>query len=505
MTSSVQPTSHKEAIQSNRDTGEFAIEAKSLSKCYRIYNHPRDRLRQSIWPRNIKGEPVKLFREFWALHPLSFSLKRGQTLGVMGRNGSGKSTLLQLLCGTLTPSSGAVHCSGRIGALLELGSGFNPDFSGIENIHLNAALLGLTKQEVDAQLDNILSFADIGDFVHQPVKTYSSGMVVRLAFAVQAHVNPDLLVVDEALAVGDELFQKKCYRHLEKLKESGTAILLVTHSCPQILQHCDEALLLHKGRARMHGRPPAVTVTYQRLINASDEEWDNTLAEETSRQRTESAPTGSPSDQDQQNTTPVSSSKQPTSNQSPANPITTTQPSSGWFDENLIPSTTERFESKGARIEDVWIENSQGKKCNTLPFGEPFQIIFSYRASETLNNIGFACHIANHTGLRITGQSHPPCLATASDQDFIHPKANDCWTITYAFHGGLWPGTYVIGGGILQCREEPHDFIDRVIDYRALRICDQPPSTVVGAAALQAAETCLRLKSSGETHREISL
>ena len=505
MSSSVQPASHQESIEPNRDIGEFAIEAKSLSKCYRIYNHPRDRLRQSIWPRNITGQRVKLFREFWALHPLSFSLKRGQTLGVMGRNGSGKSTLLQLLCGTLTPSSGAVHCSGRIGALLELGSGFNPDFSGIENIHLNAALLGLTKKEIEAQLDNILSFADIGDFVDQPVKTYSSGMVVRLAFAVQAHVNPDLLVVDEALAVGDELFQKKCYRHLEKLKENGTAILLVTHSCPQILQHCDEALLLHKGRARLHGRPPAVTVTYQRLINASDEEWDATLPKKTSNQNTESPLTVSPSDQDQQNIALVSSPQQPTSNQSSAHPSKTTRPSSGWFDENLIPSTTERFESKGARIEDVWIENSQGKKCNTLPFGEPFQIIFSYRASETLNNIGFACHIANHTGLRITGQSHPPCLTSASDQDLIHPKANDYWTITYAFHGGLWPGTYVIGGGILHCREEPHDFIDRVIDFRALRILDQPSSTVVGAAALQASETLLRLTASGEALRQSSL
>ena len=256
-------------------------------------------------------------------------------------------------------------------------------------------MLGLTKQEVEAQLDNILSFADIGDFVHQPVKTYSSGMVVRLAFAVQAHVSPDLLVVDEALAVGDELFQKKCYRHLEKLKESGTAILLVTHSCPQILQHCDEALLLHKGRARLHGKPPAVTVTYQRLINASDEEWESTLAEKTLNTSTESTSISSSPDQDQQlQNTPLvpkpnrPTFKQPKFKQPTANSSTKTQQNHGWFDENLIPSTTERYESKGARIEDVWIENSRGKQCNTLPFGEPFQIIFSYKASVDLNNIG---------------------------------------------------------------------------------------------------------------------
>ena len=496
-------TDHISQLEHHR--GELAIEAQALSKCYRIYNHPRDRLRQSIWPRNLRGKRIKLFREFWALHPLSFSLKRGQTLGVMGRNGSGKSTLLQLLCGTLTPTSGTVRCVGRIGALLELGSGFNPDFSGLENIHLNAALLGLTKQEVDAQLDNILSFADIGDFVHQPVKTYSSGMVVRLAFAVQAHVSPDLLVVDEALAVGDELFQKKCYRHLEKLKESGTAILLVTHSCPQILQHCDEALLLHKGHARLHGKPPAVTVTYQRLINASDEEWESTLAEKTSNTSTESTSISSSPDQGQeQQNTPLAPTpdqptfKQPTFQQPTANSSTTTQLNRGWFDENLIPSTTERYVSKGARIEDVWIENSRGKQCNTLPFGEPFQIIFSYKASVDLNNIGFACHIANHTGLRITGQSHPRCLTTAHNQDLTHPEAGNCWTITYSFHGGLWPGTYVIGGGILHCEGEPHDFIDRVIDFRALRILEQPLTTVVGAAALQACEPSLRPMPAGQ-------
>ena len=238
-----------------------AIEANGLSKCYRIYNHPRDRLLQAVWGRDRRGRPKQFFREFWALQEVSFSLGRGQTLGVVGRNGSGKSTLLQLLCGTLQPSTGEVRMQGRIGALLELGSGFNPEFSGLENVFLNASLLGLSRAETEARLDRILAFADIGDFIHQLVKTYSSGMAVRLAFAVQAHIDPDVLVVDEALAVGDELFQKKCYSHLERLKECGTSVLLVTHSCPQIIQHCDQALLLHKGKARMLGEPARITVT----------------------------------------------------------------------------------------------------------------------------------------------------------------------------------------------------------------------------------------------------
>ena len=231
-------------------SSDLALAVEQLGKLYPIYEHPRDRLLQALW-----GQRKQLYRPFWALQGVSFQLQRGQTLGIVGRNGSGKSTLLQLICGTLTPTCGQVHVNGRIAALLELGSGFNPEFSGLENIYLNGTLLGLTTSDIDARLDAILSFADIGDFIQQPVKTYSSGMAVRLAFAVQAHVQPDLLVVDEALAVGDEMFQKKCYAHLERLKAEGTAILLVTHSCPQILQHCDQALLLSNGQLRLMGSP----------------------------------------------------------------------------------------------------------------------------------------------------------------------------------------------------------------------------------------------------------
>ena len=474
----------------------IAIEALDLSKCYRIYQHPRDRLRQAIWPRNRRGQRIQLYREFWALQPLSFSLERGRTLGVMGRNGSGKSTLLQLLCGTLTPTTGAVKCRGRIGALLELGSGFNPDFSGLENIYLNAALLGLKRQEVDAQIDNILGFADIGEFVHQPVKMYSSGMAVRLAFAVQAHVNPELLVVDEALAVGDELFQKKCYRHLEKLKDNGTAILLVTHSCPQILQHCDEALLLHKGKARLRGKPPVVTVTYQRLINASDTEWDTALSQKgvnSEENDRDPSPKAQPefSDTSTASFSTAANSASTASEDQAANPT-----KHGWMDVNLIPTTTERYDSKGAKIEDVWIENSLGERCNTLPFGEAFRIIFSYSAFRSLSDIGFACHIANHTGLRISGQTHPSPLNQHADESLLSTHAGQSWTLTYFFHGGLWPGVYVIGGGILHCSDGGNDFVDRVIDFRALRILEHPEATVVGAASLQAAASALQFTQS---------
>lgn len=231
----------------NKEQDDIAIRVENLSKCYQIYDTPRDRLKQFILPRlhHLTGQtPRQYFREFWALKDVSFEVKKGETIGIIGRNGSGKSTLLQLICGTLSPTSGSITTNGRIAALLELGSGFNPEFTGRENVYMNASVLGLSKEEIDARFEDIVAFADIGTFIEQPVKMYSSGMMVRLAFAVQAQVEPDILIVDEALAVGDAKFQAKCFDRLHQLKEGGTSILLVTHSSEQIVTHCSEAILL---------------------------------------------------------------------------------------------------------------------------------------------------------------------------------------------------------------------------------------------------------------------
>jgi lipopolysaccharide transport system ATP-binding protein len=208
-----------------------AISVRGVSKCYQIYAKPEHRLKQAVWPRlqrllGRKGE--RYYREFWALRDVSFELRKGETLGVIGKNGSGKSTLLQIICGTLTPTGGEIRVAGRVAALLELGSGFNPDFTGRENIYMNGAVLGLTREQIDARFDDIVAFADIGDFIGQPVKTYSSGMYVRLAFAVIAHADADILVIDEALSVGDVFFSQKCMRFLRTFQENGTVILSVT-------------------------------------------------------------------------------------------------------------------------------------------------------------------------------------------------------------------------------------------------------------------------------------
>ncbi|CAG4976997.1 ABC transporter ATP-binding protein [Novilysobacter luteus] len=249
-------------------SGEYIVSAEALGKCYRVYSKPVHRLLQGL----VDVESKRYFTEFWALRGIDLQVRPGETVGVVGRNGSGKSTLLQLLAGTLTPTEGRIDVQGRVAALLELGSGFNPEFSGRENVYLNAAVLGLERREIDSKLDAILAFADIGAFIDQPIRNYSSGMVVRLAFAVQAQVDPQLLIVDEALAVGDAKFQAKCFARLKQLKDSGTAILLVSHSADQIVQHCDRAHLLDGGRQMLVGKPKDVVNHYYDVLFGVDKE-----------------------------------------------------------------------------------------------------------------------------------------------------------------------------------------------------------------------------------------
>lgn len=254
------------------DPDDIAISVRNLGKCYHIYDTPRDRLKQFIAPRllRIAGKPPKyFFREFWALSDISFEVKTGETIGIIGRNGSGKSTLLQIICGTLSPTRGTVATNGRIAALLELGSGFNADFTGRENVYMNAAVLGMGKEEVDARFDDIAAFADIGDFIDQPVKTYSSGMVVRLAFAVSVCIEPKILVVDEALSVGDVAFQQKCLQRLADMREMGTTILLVTHDIMLTRNYCGRVVYLNRGRVEKIGDPESVGEAYLKDIFSS--------------------------------------------------------------------------------------------------------------------------------------------------------------------------------------------------------------------------------------------
>ncbi|WP_426341197.1 ABC transporter ATP-binding protein [Pseudoduganella sp. S-14] len=245
-------------------SSEIAIKVENLSKCYQVYAQPHDRLKESIYPRvqRLLGQQAqRYYQEFWALRDVSFEIKKGETVGIIGRNGSGKSTLLQMICGTLNPTHGSITTHGRIAALLELGSGFNPEFTGRENVYMNAAVLGLTRAETEARFADIVAFADIGDFIEQPVKTYSSGMMVRLAFAVIAHVDADILVVDEALAVGDAFFTQKCMRFLREFMRNGT-VLFVSHDTAAVKNFCSFAVWLEKGKVVQEGAPKEVCERY---------------------------------------------------------------------------------------------------------------------------------------------------------------------------------------------------------------------------------------------------
>jgi lipopolysaccharide transport system ATP-binding protein len=237
---------------------DVVIRVENLSKCYQIYDKPQHRL----WQGLFRGRK-QFYRDFWALKDVSFEVRRGETVGIIGRNGSGKSTLLQMICGTLTPTSGTIDVRGRVGALLELGAGFNPEFTGRENVYMNGAVLGLSTSEIDARFEDIVSFADIGQFIDQPLKTYSSGMFVRLAFAVIANIDADVLVIDEALSVGDAVFTQKCMRFLRRFQEAGT-ILFVSHDTGAVLSLCRRALWLHRGTAMRAGDAKQVVEAYVR-------------------------------------------------------------------------------------------------------------------------------------------------------------------------------------------------------------------------------------------------
>lgn len=236
----------------------LAIEARNLGKRFSLFSQPSDRLKQLLW-----GRYKQYSRDFWALQDVNFDIRRGEVVGLVGRNGAGKSTLLQMVCGTLAPTQGTLAVRGRVAALLELGAGFSPDFSGLENVYMNAAILGMGRAQVDERLDSILAFADIGQFIHQPVKTYSSGMFVRLAFAVATSVEPDILVIDEALSVGDGAFARKSFDRIMDLKDKGATILFCSHAMYHVQALCSRALWLEGGRMRMWDEAPRVTAAYE--------------------------------------------------------------------------------------------------------------------------------------------------------------------------------------------------------------------------------------------------
>ncbi|WP_099466992.1 ABC transporter ATP-binding protein [Konateibacter massiliensis] len=338
----------------------LAIRIENLSKVYKLYEKPIERLKETLSPFK------KVYhKSFYALNNISFDVKQGETVGIVGTNGSGKSTILKIITGVLTPTEGRVEINGKISALLELGAGFNMEYTGIENIYLNGTMMGFTKKEMTEKIPAILEFADIGDFVHQPVKTYSSGMLVRLAFATAINVEPEILIVDEALSVGDVFFQAKCFNKINEIKEKGTTILLVTHDMSSIIKYCDKAILLNRGNFVEEGKPNVIVDLYKKILaNQYDPAKTVEAAEAAAIQ--------------------VDSSKK-------------------WMSQLSINPNQDVYGDKRAEITDVGLFDDQDRLTNLIMKGKEFSIKMKVTFHETISEPIFAFTIKDTKGTELAG------------------------------------------------------------------------------------------------------
>lgn len=373
---------------------QVAVKVENLSKCYKVYSRPIDKLLHLF-----KFDVDDRCREFWALSDVSFEVKKGETLAIIGKNGSGKSTLLQLICKTLTATDGSVSTNGRIAALLELGSGFNPEFTGAENIRLYAAVLGLSQDEINARYDSIVQFSEIGEFLNQPVKTYSSGMQVRLAFSVAIHVNPEILIVDEALSVGDAYFQAKCAAEIGRIIERGTTVLFVSHDIASVKTLCDRALLLEKGKLVFDGAVGEAVELYYRKLVSNDE---NTQSKDEVKVNLDVYSHGADN-----------------------------------FTKN---ASYQRISSGKASFQNVQMISSDDVCIETFDFSEKAKLRQIIRFSEDVSTLALAYHIRDKNGQDIIYSD-----TTLEGQKHIRDaKAGEVYIVEWTFDVRLREGNYVI-------------------------------------------------------------
>lgn len=388
---------------------EFAIRVKHLEKMYKLYNKPSDRLRETLGLR----VPVK---EHYALKDVSFDVKRGETVGIIGTNGSGKSTILKIITGVLNPTKGEVEVDGRISALLELGAGFNMEYSGIENVYLNGTMMGFSREEIDARLQDILDFADIGDFVYQPVKSYSSGMFVRLAFAVAINIDPEILIVDEALSVGDVFFQAKCYRKFEEFKAQGRTILFVSHDLSSIARYCDRVILLNKGVKLEEGSPKQMVDMYKQLLVGQDP-----------AKAEEEKPAG--------------------------------QPRENWNSQFQVNPDMLEYGSRLAEIVDFAVLDEKGRCTNTIEKGSTFKIRMKVAFRETIQEPIMAFTFKDIKGTEITGTN------TLFEKAAVkHSDAGDVCTVTFTQDMYLQGGEYLLSFGCTGYKDGEFTVFHRLYD-----------------------------------------
>lgn len=440
-------------------SSDVAIRLEGVFKSFPIYEKPHHRLMQMLSP----GPRERWFREFQALQGVDFSVRRGETVGIVGRNGSGKSTLLQIICGTLTATKGSVAVNGRVAALLELGAGFNPEFTGRENVYMNGAVLGLNRDEIDERFDDIVAFADIGEFIEQPVKSYSSGMYIRLAFAVAINVTPDILVIDEALSVGDEAFQRKCFARINAIRDAGATVLFVSHSAGAVIELCDRAVLMDRGELLAHGSAKFVVSRYHKLLYAP---VDNALAIREGI-RAEHTATLALTDEHPGQEDGSSHSGE---DAAPADPT-----SEAYLDEGMVPQSTLRYQSRGASIKQPHIETLQGRRVNVLKAGEDYVYVYSVTFQTSAVSVRFGMMIKTVTGLELGGAITSP--HGASDLVVV---AGQEMTVRLRFRAMLAPGVYFMNAGVTAHDLDGDTYLDRLIDVEMFRVMPVPDRLATG-------------------------
>ena len=420
---------------------DIAISVNDVSKMYKLYDNPMDRLKESLGLSRKKK-----YKEHYALNHVSFQVHKGETVGIIGTNGSGKSTILKIITGVLSPTGGEVSVNGRISALLELGAGFNGEYSGLENVYLNGSMIGFSREEIDAKLQSILDFADIGEFIHQPVKTYSSGMFVRLAFAVAINIDPEILIVDEALSVGDVFFQAKCYRKFEEFKEMGKTILFVSHDLSSIGKYCDRVVLLNKGEKLAEGGAKEMVNLYRRvLVN----QYDDADLEEGA----ENAEAG----QDGQLTDGTAGEN--VSKKEHAGGGRAMKDSL-----NLNPKVLE-YGSKLGEIVDFAIRDDTGMITNVIEKGKEFSVQMKVRFQADVNDPIFAFTLQDLKGTEITGTN------TMYEHTPVKPqKAGDVREITFKQIMPLEAGEYMLCLGCTGYKDGDFTVFHRLYDVCNLTV-----------------------------------
>lgn len=437
---------------------ETVISLKNVCKCFKRYHHPVDRLKEILFPGKSCSE------EFWALRDINIEVKQGHTLGIVGRNGSGKSTLLQIIVGTLTPTTGEVEVKGRISALLELGSGFNPEFTGRQNVFFNGQLLGLKTHEIEERFDKIASFADIGDFIDQPVKTYSSGMFIRLGFAVATSVDPDILVVDEALSVGDEAFQRKCFARIQNIQERGGTILFVSHAASTVVQLCDSAVLMDRGEMLLYHSPKFVVSKYQKLIYAFPDKIPY-IREEIRQIPNLTADEYSFDDDEEETRETESTTTGGDAHKNNGNIQQKTPDYEEIYDGEMVPSNTIRYPTRGAEILDPHIVTLDGRRVNHLINRREYFYTYQVAFSNSTYKVRFGMLIKTLSGFELGGASLHGYTKSVDDIE-----AQQTVTVRFKFKCLLNPGVYFLNAGVVGMSEDHLTYLARCIDVAMFRV-----------------------------------